>query len=488
MGLVAITASGNFLLFHTFAEVFSVGVAFAIFAVTVNSVVAVARGPLLLLAVAFASAALLDLLHILSYKGMGIFQGFDANAPTQLWIAARGLQAVSVAAAFLVPSGLFGLKRVLAVYAVVLAVITQSVFGWRNFPDCYIEGSGLTGFKIASEYAICAVLVLSGGLLVRRRSRFDEHMLRWTLASLAFTVVSELAFTLYVGVYDLSNIVGHLAKVVAFYCLYVAVVEKAVAEPQRVLFRDLERERARYKALAERLAESNADLEQFARAVSHDLKAPLNAASGYLQMVAHRYGASLPREVVDWLASANTGVSRMNRMINDLLTYSRLRDADHCPQPVPLDGVMAEVADILEPSLRAVGGRIVVGGGLPVVMGDSNQLSRLFLNLIGNAQKYSRPDLPPEIRVHSWAEGDSASITVTDNGIGFRSDEADRLFDPFRRGANVSGQEGTGIGLALCRRIVAQHGGAIGIESPGPGQGCIVRLRLPLWTPAMAMC
>jgi diguanylate cyclase (GGDEF)-like protein len=230
----------NFLLFHSLIELFGIFVGWSIFTITWHSRKRLDNDYLLFLGIAFLFISILDVLHTLAYKGMGVFPDYDANLPTQLWIAARYLQGFSllIAPVFLhrkLP--VYG--QIVAYNAISLAIITLIFLG--GFPICFVEGSGLTPFKIFSEHIICILLIVSAALLVKNQQNFERQVLHWLVGSLAFMVISELAFTFYVSVYGLSNLVGHLCKLISLVLLYLIVVYRGIERPQNLLFHDLQR-------------------------------------------------------------------------------------------------------------------------------------------------------------------------------------------------------------------------------------------------------
>ncbi|MBS3909976.1 MAG: SpoIIE family protein phosphatase [Actinobacteria bacterium] len=229
----------NYLLFHSLVELFSVVIAAGIFMVAWNSRKFIENDYLLLLGIAYLFVGGVDLIHTLAYKGMNIFPGFDANLPTQLWILARYMQSVSLllAPVFLVRKLNY---RVAAIaYAGVSVLALLAIFEWGIFPDAFIEGTGLTTFKVASEYIISTILLVSLYLLYKRKAFFDAGVLRLLAASILVTVASEMAFTLYTDPYGFSNLTGHFLKIVAFYLVYRALIETGLARPYSLLFRNL---------------------------------------------------------------------------------------------------------------------------------------------------------------------------------------------------------------------------------------------------------
>lgn len=238
VGLAA-TERYSFLLFHSLAEVFSVVVACGIFMVAWNARRFAPNAYLIFIGIAFLFVGVVDLIHTLAYKDMGVFKGYGANLPTQLWIGARYLHSVSLLVAALLVRRKLKAPLVFGCYGAAVLALFLSIFYWDVFPDCFVENKGLTAFKKVSEYAICLVLLASMVLLLCRRSEFDAHVLRLLVVSIAFTIASELAFTFYISVYDAVNMLGHLLKIVAFFLIYKAVIETSLVRPYNTLFREL---------------------------------------------------------------------------------------------------------------------------------------------------------------------------------------------------------------------------------------------------------
>jgi len=256
----------NYLLFHTLAELLTAIIAGAAFVIFWNTRRFLSDAFYALLGMGYLAAGSLDIIHALSYRGMGVFPGWGANLPTELWIAARYIQSLSVLGAVLLLGRRVRPEPVFLAYAGVLAVVLASIFRWDAFPDCYIEGSGLTPFKVVSEYVICGIVAASIGVLAARRNRLDRHVFRLFMASLGVTVASELAFTAYIGVYDVVNYAGHVLKIVAFYLVYKALIEAGLTRPLGVLFRNLKHHESELQqwaqTLEERVVERTVELAQ----------------------------------------------------------------------------------------------------------------------------------------------------------------------------------------------------------------------------------
>lgn len=240
--------SYNYLLFHVLVEFFSVAVACGIFMIAWNTRRIMDNNYLLFIGIASLFVGSIDLVHTLAYKGMNVFPGYGPNLATQLWIAARYLQSI----ALLVAPWFIGRKLksgpVLAVFGTITSLLLAAVFS-GYFPDCFVEGLGLTLFKKGSEYLIC--LLLLGALLFmhRKMSTFDQSVVRFLTSAIVSFIAAELAFTLYTDVYGISNAIGHFLKFAGFYLVYKALIETSLAKPYALLFRELKESEERYRHL-----------------------------------------------------------------------------------------------------------------------------------------------------------------------------------------------------------------------------------------------
>jgi len=231
----------NYLLFHTLAEIFSIIVAGSFFMITWNSKDYIKNPYLLFIGIAYLFIAFLDLLHTLSYKGMPVFTDYDFYA-NQLWIGARYMEALTLLTAFffLNTNKRFKPELLFLIYTVITVLLVASIFVWRVFPVCFIEGTGLTAFKKISEHIICTILLVSMGLLYKNRHLFEGEIYNWILISMGCTIVAELAFTFYISNYGISNLIGHYFKIFSFYYIYKAIVMTGIREPYKIIFKELD--------------------------------------------------------------------------------------------------------------------------------------------------------------------------------------------------------------------------------------------------------
>jgi signal transduction histidine kinase len=240
--------------------------------------------------------------------------------------------------------------------------------------------------------------------------------------------------------------------------------------------RALASSRAALEERALELERSNADLEQFAYAASHDLSEPLRTVAGFSQLLRLRYEGKLDADADEFIGHMNSGVERMQQLIDDLLMYSRVGRSAPRTDDVDLDDVLSEVLDWIAPAVRDRDAR-VTSDPLPHVRGERGQLAQVLQNLVGNAIKFTAPGVTPQVHVSAAREGESWRISVRDNGIGVDPD-SEVIFKMFGRLHPADHFPGTGIGLALAKRIVESHGGRIWAE-PGAEGGSVFTFTLP---------
>jgi PAS domain S-box-containing protein len=252
------------------------------------------------------------------------------------------------------------------------------------------------------------------------------------------------------------------------------------------VFRDVTDRKHREEQLAEYrrqleetvddLERSIEELEQFAYVASHDLQEPLRMISSYLELLQAEYAEELDEEADEYIDFAVDGARRMKTLINDLLAFSRVETRDQEFERVSLADRLTEARDNLELQIEETDATITADS-LPTVEADGNQMTQLFQNLLSNAIDYSGDD-PPRIHVSVETRDDAYAVAVVDEGVGVPPDQHERVFEVFTRGERRDDDDGTGIGLAICKRIVEGHGGTIWVESE-PGEGATFRFTIP---------
>jgi PAS domain S-box-containing protein len=231
------------------------------------------------------------------------------------------------------------------------------------------------------------------------------------------------------------------------------------------------------KRIEAALRRSNEELQRFAYVASHDLQEPLRSIVSFSQLLERRYRGQLDADADDYIDFIVEGGLRMQQLITDLLRVSRIETAARPLEPTDAGAVVAAAFRLLETPIREAGATVTVGE-LPCVLADATQLEQVVVNLLGNAIKYRHPDRPPAIRISARRAGPMVEFAVRDNGIGIEAEYFDRIFEMFRRLHTHDEYEGTGIGLAVVKRIVERHGGTVRVEST-PGEGTTFFFTLP---------
>jgi len=477
----------NYLLFHSLAEMFTIVVASGVFIVFWNSRRFLDNGCFLLIGVAYLFVGLIDLLHALAFKGMGVFPSASTNLPTQLWMVARYVEAASLLGAPMLLRRRPRPYLVLAAYAGVVSILLTLVFSGR-FPACYQDGH-LTPFKKISEAVVCLCLLGSLGLFSLRRRELDPSLFAWLSIAIVAAIGSETAFMLYVHVDDSANLVGHLLKLTAFFLIYKAFIEAGLTKPYALLFRNLKQSEealreseARFRQIAEtvesELAKAKdqlvrqtrlATIGQISASIAHDLRNPLAVVRNAAYLLKRRLPPDQPKWIY-YLDTIDREVDAANQIITNLMEAVRAKDP--AKKPVELDRLVPE---IFERTRREADFRLQTHfDPVPfVVQADPVQLRQVLANLFANAIQAMGQQ--GEIRVEARRNEGFHVIRVEDTGPGIPENIRDQIFEPL-----VSGRpKGTGLGLAICRQILQRHHGAIEVVRTG-SSGTTFEIRLPV--------
>ncbi|MFO7535944.1 MAG: MASE3 domain-containing protein [Kiritimatiellia bacterium] len=626
--LLFLVSRVNYPLFHCISDMAAVFIAGSVFLVVWNGRRHLDNHYYLLVAMGFLAFAGLDFMHLIGNKGMGVFPQYGNLGPS-FYIANRYVLGVSFLLAPLFIKRKLNVFPVLAVYLLAVAVVLLSILVWGVFPKTFIEGKGLTTFKVYSDYAVCLMLLGGLGLLIRNRGAFETGVLRVIALSLVLFIATGLAFTLYADPFGITNAIGHLFQIAAFCFIYLGFVDTVLTKPQTILYRNLKQSKERILGLnaelkdlnlnlnrdiaarkkveaalresehrlrlfiehapaslamfdrqmrhlsasrrwihdyglkdrviigqsiydvfselpdrwrelhrralagevlrmeedsfrradgstqwlrweirpwreaggeiagivifteditgrkkaeeslrqaneclaqaANDLSRSNDDLQQFARIVSHDLREPLRTISGFLSLLHERYRDRLDDKAMEYIDFSIEGAGRMSNLIRDLIEYARVERKGKAVRNVDTGQAIVSATANLRAAIQNAQAT-VTHDTMPDVPGDPTLLSQLLQNLIANSVKFRAAGRPCKIHVGVDRKDNHWEFSVKDNGIGIDPAFSDRIFSVFQRLHTREQYEGTGIGLAICKKIVERYGGRIWVESE-PGKG-----------------
>lgn len=251
-------------------------------------------------------------------------------------------------------------------------------------------------------------------------------------------------------------------------------LERRVAERTA----DLQKAKDDMETQAEELARFNSELQDFAFVASHDLQEPLRKIQAFGDRLKSKFADALSDTGRDYIARMQNAADRMSELVSDLLSFSRVTTLSRPFERVDLGEAAQAAFSEFSSEVKAAKAELELGA-LPTIDADRSQIRQLLVNLIDNALKFRRPEVPPRIRIHAEIDGENCRLTVEDNGIGFDSKYTDRIFRVFQRLHGRDEYSGTGIGLAICRKLVERHGGSID-ASGKPGEGASFTVTLPL--------
>jgi len=461
-----IVSNWNFLVFHSLVELFTATVGISVFLIAFNTKKFNTNKYLYFLGMSLFFVSLIDLLHLLSYRGMGVFN-VTANVPTQLWIIGRYVQSISFLVALLLCDKILKLKKfygVFMAYTIITSLLLFSVAG-GYFPDCYIEGTGLTNFKIVNEYLIVAILTISFFYLYLQRHKFqlDQTTISYLMVSIFCTILSELAFTFYISVYSLSNVIGHIFRLYAFFLVYRAIIHRNLIEPYKLLFSDLSEKEQELEQEKRALKRANSLLEQFAHSIAHDIKAPLTNIKLGLHLLTQTELLHDPEEAQTVFEDLNSDVEDIKQFIDSIIHYSTHRgekDVYSNPRKI-IDEVITKFRSDqnFQVTTTNIPGRINC---------NKTQFSQICHNLLSNTIKYNdKATIKIDIRAKKLEHKDQYLFMVSDNGSGISKDIQTTIFQPFTKGNQDKHKEGTGsgFGLFLVKQLVEANNGEIWLES-----------------------
>jgi signal transduction histidine kinase len=468
----------SYLLFHGFAELFSVVIAATYAVIALHARRAADGSSIVPLGLAYFYVAVLDAVHTLAFPGMGVFvdHQFSAN---QVWIVARVLEASALC---LFNNIDMRRPRHALLFFIAFTSVTvgglASIYVFRSFPVCFVEGQGQTGFKIGAELFIMFLLVLASALLRRRKGSYPTPIYRLLQLSILATLVSEASFAVYVSNFDGLNMAGHLLKIVSFFLVYRAVVVTCLERPEELLYNELQ-------ATAEALRRTNEAKDKFISILSHDLRGPLSGIRSFAALSADADDGpgSVPARTA--FAEISKAADLSLRLVERVLDWAKAMSGTAEPNLLPVelsDAVSAEFESLAEAANRK-GVSFRVAGcspqeGRPTALADGGMLATIIRNLVQNAVKFTPSG--GSVTVSYGVSGNTARLEVADTGVGMAPEVIDRLFDPSFKSTTpgTDGERGSGFGLVLCAEFARKMNGTLTAESE-QGRGSLFRLTLP---------
>ncbi|HJV72946.1 MAG TPA: MASE3 domain-containing protein, partial [Noviherbaspirillum sp.] len=474
---------------HIVLEVFSITVALLLFGIIWNAYSKERSGRIVILGCVFLAVGLIDLAHMLSFRGMPDFvTPAHPEKAINFWLASRVFAALGLLAVAILDRKPFenGSTRYFLLAGSLAAtglIYWLGLFHPDAWPHTYVDGVGLTGLKVAFEWGIIAIMTAAAVLLYRNARRDRSYDNAYVFGVTVISILSELCFTAYTHVTDVFNLLGHLLKIAAYLFLYRAAFVASVREPFRRLRVEVsERVRAEEalqqlnQSLEQRVAErthqlerANKELESFSYSVSHDLRAPLRAIDGFSQILSKSYEEQLDAKGKDYLGRVQRASQRMGELIDDILHLSQISRKQVVRGRVDVTQLAFSVAEDLRQGDPGRQVQFLIAPGMEIEA-DAKLIRIVLENLMGNAFKFSGRRSDAKIEVGFTQHTGVPTIYVRDNGAGFSMDYAHKLFSPFQRLHTSSEFEGSGIGLATVQRIIHLHGGRVwadGVEGEG---------------------
>lgn len=460
------------LAFHTLAEFSAIVVCFVIFAISISTSHFTNNKFLCFLAAGYFWIGFLDLCHSMVYPGMNVFMEGSGLLSTQFWIVARFFEACLLFTATL----MVGRNFKMPVLFVCFGVLALGAFGLvytGSFPVTYVEGAGLTPFKVVAEYAIIAILAAAIFSLYQRSESFQAENIVLIAAAVVMTIVAELCFTLYVGVFDFMNFLGHVFKIFSFWLVFEAVVTTNLRRP----YVELTQMVARAEADRKTAESANFAKSRFLALMSHEVRTPMNGVLGMLRLMGRMELGKQQRSYVD---VARKSAESLLGILNDILDYSKIEAGQIDLDLVDFDpeAVIREVLSLNQSEIdgKDLSVEISCDADVPeLIRSDETRYRQIISNLVSNAIKFTEEGLI-DLRISLEENGQEGEIVlkteVVDSGVGISQKDLANIFERFTQANTMITRQfgGTGLGLAISRQLARIMGGDVYVESePGVG-------------------
>lgn len=463
--LIAV-AQFSFLTFHTLAELFTIIIAFIMFSLAWATYDFSKNLVLLFLACGYLWIGTLDLMHMMVYKGMNLFVEGGGNLSVQFWLGARYSESLLLLAAPIFAPKAYNKYYLVAIFGIIALGINMIIY-WDIFPVGFIEGVGLTPFKIYSEYIIDSILFLALISLFRYGHTISHEEKILIAGSIIFTMCAELFFTFYVDVYGVSNIVGHTFKLFSFWFIFHAIILSNLKAP----YAALQKSKVQLSQALKDANKANQAKSEFLASMSHDLRTPLNAIIGFSDMMkAKTFGPLGNKHYETYIDDIHHSGNLLVSLINDILDLSKIESGKYELNEKPV-----EISSVVQLSTNQLSKMAVTSGhtlttkassDFPKFLGDERVLIQVFNNLLSNAIKFT-PDNGKIDIVLDIDKNNCILISVTDNGIGMSSEDINTALNLFEQvdSSRARKHEGSGLGLYLCNKFMTLFGGTLHIES-----------------------
>lgn len=459
--LLTFVSHFNFLLFHTFSELISITIGFCIVIIAVNSYGISKNSYFTFIAIAYGFADLFSLLHLLTYKGMNIIPGYSHDISSQLWICSRYMESISILTSFrFIQDKELKIKPTIVMYTLITFMLFLMIFNKVLFPGCYIEGVGLTGFKIISEIIIAIIYLQCTFLTYKNRRFFSKNVFDFLTISLMFSCFSDLSFIYYKNLYGLINKIGHIFLILSVWFLYKAIVETTIKKPFKILFKELH--------LAKQQSESaNQIKSDFIASLSHELRTPLNAIIGFSDILLNDNGGKIGVKQEKYINNIAASGKHLLALVNDLLDISKIEAGKM--ELIYENFNSGKVIQDIVTGLKSLALKKKISVKIKLrdinVNADLKKFKQIIYNLLSNAIKYT-----PEggkVLVHSDINESKLVVSVEDTGIGIAEKDYEQIFSHFKQidSSYTKEQEGSGLGLSLTKKLVEMHNGSIYFNS-----------------------
>lgn len=374
--------------------------------------------------------------------------------------------------------GLFRIGIVSIMFGTLAYTLINYAAGHENLPQTQFPDSWITRPYDALPLVLFIIAIPIFWNLYRK----NPNLLT---ASLVITIIPEIVLEAHMAfgsssLFDNHFNIAHSLKILAYMIPFIGLVLDYVRtyQIQIEIKQQLVERKDKLEQLIGKLTDSNEELERFAYVASHDLQEPLRMVTNFTSLLEKRYGDQLDDTAKEYMAFSSNGARRMQELIEDLLEYARIGEENERYQNIDIGKTIALIQENLKESIDTSGAKIT-HGDLPIIYGNQVRFMRALQNLIGNGIKYQKLNSQPEIHINVEKKDDTWLFSIKDNGIGMQQKYCKKIFEPFKRLHGKEEFSGTGMGLAICRKIIDRMGGSIWVESE-LGQGSIFYFILPI--------